>query len=228
MQSFILLDPDSILAAKPDSNTYLLESLEGKQIGIKEVRSFIHWAAQTGFADGVKTGIIRQAQFLSRDAQHALLKTLEEPVRQTTLVLTLDQPTNILETVRSRCTTYVLNALSDEQLATWRLAKGEAEQLPTDLLSFEEFLSWNDAQRWLWGEELFKKKSQLGQILTTWQGELQAAIPQSLATSFPLLLRCRQLLDEADQSLARNIMPRLVFDALLIALGRLNIPTKAS
>ena len=52
--------------------------------------------------------IVRHAQHLNPQAQNALLKVLEEPPRYAFFILTSEQPGEILETIRSRCTRYQL------------------------------------------------------------------------------------------------------------------------
>ncbi len=50
-----------------------------------------------------KVGLIDQAELLTTDAQNALLKTLEEPPGETTLILVATNPDALLTTIRSRC-----------------------------------------------------------------------------------------------------------------------------
>ena len=55
-----------------------------------------------------KVFIIHNADRMNLSAQNALLKVLEEPPRYAFFVLTSEQPGEILETIRSRCTRYQL------------------------------------------------------------------------------------------------------------------------
>ena len=48
-------------------------------------------------------GIIHEADRMNRESQNALLKTLEEPPRDTTLILCTANPGALLATTRSRC-----------------------------------------------------------------------------------------------------------------------------
>lgn len=52
---------------------------------------------------GHRVAIIRDAHRMNDDAQSALLKTLEEPPRDTTLIVCADDEERLLPTVRSRC-----------------------------------------------------------------------------------------------------------------------------
>lgn len=55
-----------------------------------------------------KVFVIRHADRMNTSAQNALLKVLEEPPRYVFFVLTTSQPDLLLETIRSRCTSYQL------------------------------------------------------------------------------------------------------------------------
>ena len=67
------------------------------------VRSFMNTLYLTGSIGGRKIGIIHEADRMNRESQNALLKTLEEPPRDTTLILCTANPGSLLATTRSRC-----------------------------------------------------------------------------------------------------------------------------
>ena len=67
------------------------------------IRSFMNGLYLTGSTDGGKVGIISEADRMNRESQNALLKTLEEPPRETTLILCTANPGSLLATTRSRC-----------------------------------------------------------------------------------------------------------------------------
>lgn len=58
-----------------------------------------------GFTSGThrKFGLIHDADRMNSEAQNALLKTLEEPPPETTIILTSANPSALLPTTRSRC-----------------------------------------------------------------------------------------------------------------------------
>ncbi|MEW6272599.1 MAG: DNA polymerase III subunit delta' [Thermodesulfobacteriota bacterium] len=64
-----------------------------------------------------KLGIIDQAERLTQDAQNALLKTLEEPRGQATLVLVSTNLDALLPTIRSRCQRLLFAPLGDDLVA---------------------------------------------------------------------------------------------------------------
>ena len=67
------------------------------------IRSFMNALYLTGSTEGGKVGIIYEADRMNRESQNALLKTLEEPPRETTLILCTANPGSLLATTRSRC-----------------------------------------------------------------------------------------------------------------------------
>ena len=72
------------------------------------VRSFmndLYLTASTGFR---KFGVVEEADRMNRESQNALLKTLEEPPRDTTLILCTANPGALLATTCSRCQRIVL------------------------------------------------------------------------------------------------------------------------
>ncbi|MED5388578.1 MAG: DNA polymerase III subunit delta' [Pseudomonadota bacterium] len=79
-----------------------------KAIKIDQVRKLVSFATRTAQYSGYRVAIIAPAEALNRNAQNALLKTLEEPGGQTLLLLVCDQPTLLLPTIRSRCQQRVL------------------------------------------------------------------------------------------------------------------------
>lgn len=72
-----------------------------KSITIDEVR---HLKLITGLSSNTPRVIaLHEVQRLTAAAQHALLKTLEEPGPNTTIVMTADSSTSLLPTICSRC-----------------------------------------------------------------------------------------------------------------------------
>lgn len=89
-------------AAHPDS--YSLHPEEpNKAIRVDQVRELITHASQTTHQGSYKTIIISPAEMLNTAAANALLKTLEEPVAHTCILLVTDQLGLLPATIRSRC-----------------------------------------------------------------------------------------------------------------------------
>ena len=75
----------------------------GKAVKIDQIRQTVAAMAQTAQQGGVKVVVIEPAEAMNRNAANALLKTLEEPTRDTFLLLVSDAPGRLLPTLRSRC-----------------------------------------------------------------------------------------------------------------------------
>lgn len=74
-----------------------------KQITIAQVREVTRFLTTRPLRGGHKIIIIRDANQLGLDAQHALLKTLEEPPGFAVIILLTSQTGSLLPTVVSRC-----------------------------------------------------------------------------------------------------------------------------
>ncbi len=95
-KQFQYLDVD---ANHPD----VLYFKKGEKLGIVEARKIkAHFATKPYSAKG-KTVVIEDASVITDEAQNALLKTLEEPPAEATLILGSTSDANLLPTILSRC-----------------------------------------------------------------------------------------------------------------------------
>ena len=83
------------------------------EIVVEDVRPVGELLRRTAAEGGWRVVIIDGAEFLNRNAMHALLKLLEEPPPQTVLLLACAAPGRLLPTIRSRCRTLRLDPLDD-------------------------------------------------------------------------------------------------------------------
>lgn len=116
-------------------NIIVVEPDEKGKIGIEAVHELQHALQYEQYeAAGRRVVIIVAAETLTLPAQNALLKTLEEPPAGTLMLLTAQNPANLLPTVQSRCTMLYMPLLTAavirEQLARLRPAAAQdAEQI---------------------------------------------------------------------------------------------------
>jgi hypothetical protein len=84
---------------------------DGKAIGIEEIRELEHFLSLKvpGTAPFNRYIIIEDAHLLTKEAQNALLKTLEEPPEGSIIVLTAAHEQALLPTIRSRAQTMKVN-----------------------------------------------------------------------------------------------------------------------
>jgi DNA polymerase III delta prime subunit len=86
--------PDVVVVAPDDKH----------KIGIEAVHELRHQFVYGSYETGShRLALIVQADRLTLPAQHALLKTLEEPPSATTVILTATGTTSLLDTIVSRC-----------------------------------------------------------------------------------------------------------------------------
>lgn len=86
----------------PDKQVFQPE--EGaKQIKVDQIRQLGAFVNQTAQQGGRKVVILEPVELLNINAANALLKNLEEPAGDTTLILVTHVPSAVMATIRSRC-----------------------------------------------------------------------------------------------------------------------------
>ncbi|GAA5316550.1 MAG: DNA polymerase III subunit delta' [Candidatus Pelagadaptatus aseana] len=82
---------------------YLAPEDKSRVIKIDQVRQLTEFVAKTPQQGNHKVAIIEPAESLNLNAANALLKCLEEPAGNTTLILVSHMPSLLMATIRSRC-----------------------------------------------------------------------------------------------------------------------------
>ena len=95
--------------------------------GVRGVRDLVRELALLPVEGGARVAIVEQAHRLNEDAQSALLKTLEEPPANTTLVLCADDEDRLLPTIRSRCARLRLGLVAARDVETLLADRGLAD-----------------------------------------------------------------------------------------------------
>ncbi len=108
---------------------------EGKSMTIKvdAIRQVTKKVSETAQQGGNKVIYIESAQKMNTNAANALLKVLEEPTKNTYILLETDQLGQTLPTVRSRCRIIQLGRPNLEQSLSYLSAKGMAVDTITAL-----------------------------------------------------------------------------------------------
>jgi len=76
----------------------------GKAIKVEQVRGLSDFTVLSAHvADGYKVVLLDPAENMNRASANSLLKTLEEPAKNTVLLLVTSNPQRLLATIRSRC-----------------------------------------------------------------------------------------------------------------------------
>jgi len=105
---------------------------EGKAIKIDVIREFIDKESITAHAGGYKPVLIRPADAMNQASANSLLKTLEEPVSGTIMILVSANPSRLPATIRSRCRQITIPVPDADIATTWLqsiIQEGDAETL---------------------------------------------------------------------------------------------------
>ncbi len=105
---------------------------EGKAIRIDVIREFIEKERTTSHAGGYKLVLIRPADAMNQAAANSLLKTLEEPVSGTIIILISANPSRLPATIRSRCRMITIPVPATDIATLWLesiIPEGDAETL---------------------------------------------------------------------------------------------------
>jgi len=161
---------------------------KSRVIKVDQVRALVDFFARTAQYGGRRVALVWPAEAMNRNAQNALLKTLEEPGSGALLLLLSDQPSRLLPTVRSRCQQRQLAVPDRAQSVPWLTEQIGSEALAEALLGAAggaplKALALEQAEWFAERERL------LGQFLAVVEGRVPASIAaQALMKHEPLPL----------------------------------------
>ena len=98
-------NPDFFIV-EPDGNAIKIDQIRNMQKGVQE----------KPIISKSKVYIIDNADFMTKEAQNALLKTLEEPPEFVTIILIGENENEFLATIKSRCMIIHFNSISDSEM----------------------------------------------------------------------------------------------------------------
>lgn len=114
----------------------LITSAEEKSLKVDMIRQLSTQLVSTAQQGGRKVALLYRAEQMNAAAANALLKTLEEPVKDTIIILVSYQTDALLATIRSRCQSISFNLPSQPVAQQW-LAE-QAANLPDYALAVAE------------------------------------------------------------------------------------------
>ncbi len=110
----------SLYSAGSHPDLLLLRPEEpGKQLRIDAIRGLNEFSSMRAHQGGWKVVLMEPAEALNINAANALLKTLEEPGRDTLLILVSHRSDSLLATIRSRCQVINFARPAEELVAPW-------------------------------------------------------------------------------------------------------------
>lgn len=110
----------------PDIRRYRPE--KSRMVKVDQVRALSGFAVASPQVARHKVAIIDRADQLNINAANALLKTLEEPLADVTLLLLQEHGRPVLPTIRSRCQSLVLPLPDEQQAQQWLVSA--VQQMP--------------------------------------------------------------------------------------------------
>ena len=105
--------------------------------GIDSIRELRRKSGYKPVEGRIRGVLLDECHQLSKDAQHALLKELEDPPVHVYYVLCTTEPKKLLKTIRGRCNQHVVQTLSSSLLVRllYRIGSREGEKLPRKILA---------------------------------------------------------------------------------------------
>jgi DNA polymerase III delta prime subunit len=186
------------------------------RVRIAQVRALQHALRLRTSEGGRRTAVIADAEWLNQESQNALLRLLEEPPPETTLVLVAASRASLLATLRSRCQRVAFPA--DETEAG---GDGRAELLDRlaalERASLADLLDWAEEYRGARGQAA----ARVEELLDTASSWLRARAAARAAERAPLHgeLEAFRTLSGCRKALAqRNANPQMVAERALMAL----------
>lgn len=107
---------------------------EGKQIKIDVIRQLVGELVLATNEGSFNVVIIEPAEAMNKAAANALLKTLEEPVARTLLILICNSPHLLLPTIKSRCRTIRFPTPDSKAAVDWLQAQRPQIKMPENQL----------------------------------------------------------------------------------------------
>lgn len=101
---------------------------EGKEIRVDAVRSLIGRSTLTTLGHGMRVLLISPADALNPSAANALLKTLEEPVPSSVLILISSAPHRLPATILSRCQKLSFQPVEPALARSWLQARDDQDR----------------------------------------------------------------------------------------------------
>lgn len=110
-----------LVAAAREEKDWIIapDVLEGSILTVDVARRFGDEAMRRPLVGQRKVMVIVQSERMNIEAQNALLKTFEEPVRGLCILLLADNPSQLLPTVRSRCWHLPLGLVPEDETSAW-------------------------------------------------------------------------------------------------------------
>lgn len=161
----------------------MVEPVAGKkEISIQQIREIERELNFRAFS-GKKIAIIDPATLMNMSAQNALLKTLEEPPRDSLLILIASNAGGLLPTLRSRCLRISFGPLPRDLIAGFLAAQERMTRDDAQLIAAMSMGSLGTALEFGRGELVEQRRSWIEMMCSLTLGDYRAALNAAEALS---------------------------------------------
>lgn len=108
---------------------------DGKIIKIEQIRNFQEKVIEKPIISNKKVYIINDADFMTKEAQNCLLKTLEEPPEFVVIILIVANESKILPTIKSRCMKIGFSKIDNDTFKQYLQQNYETNNITENILS---------------------------------------------------------------------------------------------
>lgn len=136
--------PKKSKASQADADGEATEKKEKKSISIEDARSAIEGLSIGSHRGGNRVILVYPLEMLRSDSANTLLKSLEEPPKNTIFILLADRLDRVLPTIRSRCR--LLSAPRPDRVAGLNWLRAELGKIPDLKMSDADIESIYDEQ----------------------------------------------------------------------------------
>jgi DNA polymerase-3 subunit delta' len=231
--------PDLILV-EPD--------LESGEIKIGQIRDLIWKLSLKPYSAPLKVAIVDQAHAMNQESQNCFLKTLEEPKKDTLLILIAEYSKSLLPTIISRCQIINFQPLPQKEIEKLLLKKGvepkKAKEIslislgrPGRAIDFMDSRKLDDfkesmqkaeglvrsdfTSRFQYAKEI-SQKDNLKEILATWLFYFRNLLLEKCSSSASEILRYLNILKRIQETNSlisnTNVNSRLALEILMLEL----------
>ncbi len=130
------LECKSCLEFDNDNNPdfYYIGLREENSIKIEEIRQMQKRVQELPIVSKRKVYIIDDAEYMTKEAQNCLLKTIEEPPEFVTVILITANENKVLNTIQSRCLKLYFNSIKEKELKQYLKDNYQIDNLSSNML----------------------------------------------------------------------------------------------
>ncbi len=107
---------------------------DGKNIKIEQIREMQTKVAEKPVNSTKKIYIIDDADYMTKEAQNCLLKTLEEPPEYIVIILIVSNENKVLTTIKSRCMKIHFDKISNEEIKKYLIENCNLQDINKNIL----------------------------------------------------------------------------------------------